>query len=363
MTEQITSAYLDNPEKVRSTDPENMYDRIFHFPEQMSEALKIASKWNISIDDFFGIKNIIVVGMGGSAIGGDLVRTLLASELQIPFQICRHYRLPAYVDTRTLVITSSYSGNTEETLEAVTEALQRKAMVVAITTGGELGNIAIREGIPTVKIPTGFQPRAALGYSCIPILVLLEKLGLGRNRSVRVAHAVTGLQSLRGKYAVDVPVQKNPAKQLACEIHGRIPIIYSGPTLTDVVAVRWKGQICENSKNMAFANHYSEFNHNELVGWSDKIDAHRDHLVVIHIKDADDHQQISHRMEIVKGIIEKQGVPVFEVESVGSSPLERMFSLIQLGDFVSFYLAVLNEVDPTPVEAIETLKKALADQL
>jgi len=359
--EKNTLTRLDDAERIHTSDPENMYSRIFDLPQQMTEALEIAKGWDIPVDDFSGVTGIVVVGMGGSAIGGDLVRTLSGSELLIPFQVCRHYRLPEYVNDKTLVIASSYSGNTEETLAALDDALGRKAMIVAITTGGMLGEIAKLKDIPTARIPAGLQPRAAIGYSFIPILILLEKLGLFKNKAAQVTQTVAHLQSLRDGYSIAEPSEKNPAKQLALQMHGKIPIIYSGPTLTDVIGIRWKGQICENAKNMAFANNYSEFNHNELVGWSDTIAAHKDHFVVIHLKDAGDHPKITRRMQIVRDIIEKQKVPVYEVESIGNNPLERMFSLIQLGDFVSFYLAILNEVDPTPVEAIETLKKALAD--
>jgi len=362
MTERDTLKSIDDVEQIRATDPGNMYNRIFDLPEQMEEALKIATAWDISPDDFSEIKNIVVIGMGGSAIGGDLVRTLLSSQLLIPFQICRHYQLPEYVDDETLVIASSYSGNTEETLSALDDALQRKAMIAAISTGGMLDDIAKLNDIPVANIPEGLQPRAAIGYSFVPLLIFLEKIGLVKDMVAQVKQTAKLLGSLRENYIESEPSEKNPAKRMAAQIHGRISIIYSGPTLTDVVAVRWKGQICENAKNMAFANQYAEFNHNELVGWSDSIEAHRDHLAVIQLIDADDHPRIARRMEIVGKLIEKQGVPVIEARSIGKTALERMFSLIQLGDFVSYYLAILHEVDPTPVDVIETLKKVLSSE-
>ncbi|MFH1303606.1 MAG: bifunctional phosphoglucose/phosphomannose isomerase [Planctomycetota bacterium] len=352
---------IDDVERMRALDPENMYNRIFDLPEQLLEALKIATSWNVPVDNFADIKNILVIGMGGSAIGGDMVRSLLGSQLLIPFQVCRHYQLPEYVDDETLVIVSSYSGNTEEMLSALDDALHRKAMLAAITTGGMLEDLAGLNAIPVAMIPAGLQPRAAIGYSFVPLLVFMEKVGLVQGMSDQIEQAAARLITLRENYIESESWEKNPAKRLATQIHGRMPIIYSGPTLTDVIAVRWKGQICENAKNMAFANHYAEFNHNELVGWSDIIAAHRDHLAVIQLFDADDHPKILRRMEIVGKLIEKQGVPVMEVRSIGQTALERMLSLVQFGDFVSYYLAILNEVDPTPVAVIETLKKALSN--
>jgi glucose/mannose-6-phosphate isomerase len=350
---------LDDVESIRKADPSNMYNRIFDLPEQMADALTLAQRWQIDADEFSGIKNIVVIGMGGSAIGGDLTRTYLSSKLLIPFEVCRHYVLPEYVDDETLVIAVSYSGNTEETMSAVEDALSRKAMMVAISSGGMLGEICELNQIPIAILPEGWQPRAAIGYSFIPLVMFLEKIGLAKDVAKELEIVVDSLQKFRDGYIEDSPTEQNPAKKLAIKIHGRIPIIYSGPTLMDAVAVRIKGQICENSKNLAFANHFAEFNHNELVGWSKTIEPFKDKLVVIMLRDAGDHPQIRKRMNIVKDIIKNLDVELVEVHSKGAVRLERMFSLIQIGDFASYYLAVLNEVDPTPVDAIEDLKNAL----
>ncbi len=352
---------LDDVEKIRASDPQNMYNRIFDLPEQMAKALKVAEVWKISPEDFPDVKNIVVIGMGGSAIGGDLVRSYLESRLLVPFQICRNYTLPEYVDDETLVIASSYSGNTEETLSALDDALQRKAMIAAISTGGILGDIAGINDIPMMTLPGGFPPRAAIGYSFVPILVFFEKIGMIKNTSEDITTTFQKLEKLREKYIEDNPTLSNPAKRLAGMIHGRIPIIYSGPTLTDAVAVRWKGQICENGKNLAYHNQFPEMNHNELVGWSHVIEPYADRLIVIFLRDVDDHAKVRRRMNIVKDLIEKLEVEVVDLHSMGEKPLERMFSLIQMGDFISYYLAILNEVDPTPVDVIEQLKAQLLD--
>jgi glucose/mannose-6-phosphate isomerase len=357
-----TTTVLDDVERIRSVDPGNMYNRIFDFPEQLADALRIAQRWQINARDFAGIKNVVLIGMGGSAIGGDIVRSYVSSKLLVPFQVCRHYVLPEYVDDETLVIASSYSGNTEETLAALDDALGRKAMVVAMTTGGLLKDVAELNDIPIAILPPGLQPRAALGYSLVPLLVFMEKIKLIGNVTKEIKEVIAKLQDYREKYIEDNPVLHNPAKNIAQRIYGKIPIIYSGPTLTDAVALRWKGQICENAKNLAFANHFPEFNHNELVGWSETIEAYKDRLAVIVLRDADDHPQVRKRMNIVEGIIKELSVEVIEAHSRGTLPLERILSLVQLGDFVSYYLAVLNNVDPTPVKVIDFLKKELQER-
>jgi len=352
---------LDDIEQIRAADPDNMYNRIFDFPEQLAEGLKISKASPLNPNDFLGIKNIVVVGMGGSAIGGDIIRSYLRSKLLVPFEICRHYTLPEYVDDETLVIASSYSGNTEETLAAVNDALNRKAMIVAVGSGGMLGDLAKVSEIPMAVVPTGIAPRAALGYILVPMLMVFEKIGLMKNVAKDIEAATAGLQKHREKYIEDNAAATNPAKHLAEAIHGKMVVIYSGPTLTDPIGLRLKGQLCENAKVMAFANQFPEFNHNELVGWPPQIDAHKEHLTVILLRDMDDHAQVRNRMNIVSEIIKSREVEIHEIHSRGATALERILSLVQIGDFVSYYLAVLNKVDPTPVVVIEALKKALAD--
>lgn len=351
---------LNDVEKIRKVDPENMYNCIFDLPEQMEKALKISNNWKINPDDFPEIKNIVVIGMGGSAIGGDLVRSYLASKLLVPFQVVRNYVLPEYVDDETLVIVSSYSGNTEETLSALDDAIGRKAMIAAISTGGMLEDVCKLNEIPMVKLPEGLQPRAAIGYSFIPTLLFFEKIKLVKNLTKEVESTIKLLQQTRTEFIEDNNIDSNLAKRMAKNIFGKIPIIYTGPTITDVVGIRWKGQMSENAKNLAFVNHYSEFNHNELVGWADSIKKFKKNLIVLQLHDADDHIQIVQRMDIVHKLISELGVEVLEINAIGATPLERIFYLIQLGDFVSYYLAILNDVDPSPVKVIARLKGMLA---
>jgi len=351
---------LNDLEALRALDPANMYNTIFDLPEQMAKAQKMASGWNVPAEEFPDIRNVVVVGMGGSAIGGDLARTYLAGEMLVPFTVCRNYLLPEFVDDETLVIVSSYSGNTEETLAAVDDALDRKAMMAVLTSGGLLEEVARLNEIPMLVLPGGLQPRAAVGFSFVPLMMFLEKVGLVKDIQTRLKTAISALQSWRDRMVEDQPDSANPAKQLAQLLHGKIPIIYGGPVLTDVVAMRWKTQICENSKSMAFCNVYPEFNHNEICGWSKLTQDQKDGLIVINLRSGDDHERIAARMDAVKRIVEEQDVMVIDLWAAGESRLERMLNLIQMGDFVSYYLAILNEIDPTPVTAIEDLKKELA---
>lgn len=351
---------LDSQQDLRAIDPDNMYDKIYHFPEQLDDAAEIGRRIGPDIKPPDKIKNIIIAGMGGSAIGGDIIRTYLADRIKIPIFVSRHYRLPAFIDQDSLVIASSYSGNTEETLSAFEEARTRGVNLACITTGGRLGELAENYGIMTVKLPEGYQPRAALGYSFVPMLFLLSKLGLTEDVNADITELVPGLKKYRDQYALEIDSDKNPPKMLARKLYGKIPVIYTGPELTETVGLRWKGQICENAKMLAYNNQFPEFNHNELVGW-EKIDNYRENLIAIFLRDNADHERIKKRMAIVRGIIEKHGVEVIEIYSQGDFPLGRVFSLIQLGDFTSFYLAVLNGVDPTPVKVIDFLKNKLSD--
>lgn len=350
---------LNNLEIYRELDRSGMYLAIFNFPEQIEKAAVIGAEF-VSPKGFAdGIEQIVLAGMGGSAIGGNLAESLLRYRLEVPFTICRNYRIPKFVGEKTLFIASSYSGNTEETIAAFRKALEGKAKSVCITTGGEIERIAVENGVPVIKIPPGLQPRAALGFSVVPLMYLLKAVGLAQFENNFFVELAKGLKAYRAQYVKELESSKNPAKQLAEKLYGKIPLIYSGPDLFDAIAMRWKGQFCENAETLAFCNHFSEFNHNELVGFN-KIDPVRENLIAIFLRDTDDHPGIAARYPIVAKSLEKSGIEVVNIHSQGDFPLGRVFSLIQLGDFASYYLAILNKVDPSPVAPIEELKQALS---
>ncbi|HEX9913230.1 MAG TPA: bifunctional phosphoglucose/phosphomannose isomerase [candidate division Zixibacteria bacterium] len=353
-----TRPNLDNLADIRKIDQKRMYDLIYDFPLQLTEGAHLGFIADLNLKSFTP-GSITLAGMGGSAIGGDLARSYLASELKIPFWICRNYNLPEFVNDKSLIFVTSYSGNTEETLSAYQEAKRRKAKIIAITSGGKLLEECKTFNYPFILLPKGLPPRAALGYSFTPILVTLSRLGLVSDKIKELEKTSKFLEENRNEYSLERKSGENPAKTLAINLFQKIPIIYSSTDYFDAVGYRWKGQLCENSKILAFNNYFPEFNHNELVGW--KVLEHiRDRLVVIILQDKEDHPRIQRRMQIVKEIIEKEKVKVIEIKSEGEDLLCRIFCLIQLGDFTSFYLAILNRIDPTPVEVIDYLKNKLA---
>lgn len=339
-------------------DTADMYGKIVAFPDQLGEGAKIGAAVNLGRLEGLKFSNIVLAGMGGSAIGGDLLRSYLQAELRQPFGIHRNYGLPSYVNTESLVICSSYSGTTEETLSAFEAAGKSKASILCISTGGELARLAEKHDYPLIKIPGGLMPRAALGYSFGPLLIAFARLDLCRDHSADLANCKRALESWRDRYKFEAA--DNPAADLAEKLTGKIVVIYSGPDRFDVVGMRFKGQICENAKQLAFCNIFPEFNHNELVGW-ELAERHADRLICVMLKDREDHPQISRRMKIVGEVIARIGVETIELESRGDELLSRMFSLIQLGDFASYYLALKNEVDPTPIKVIDYLKQSLAE--
>lgn len=299
--------------------------------------------------------------MGGSAIGGDLVKSLLEEEVSFPIAVNRSYHLPAFVNSKTLVFAISYSGNTEETLTAYQIARRKRAHLIAVSSGGKLMEWAKREGVSHLLIPSGLPPRTALGYLFFAPYVLLRRLARLPLRQSEFQELLKTLHRLREKeVGPHVPFSQNPAKRLARHLWGRIPAIHGNVQRLDAVVYRWRTQIAENSKQLSWSHLYPELNHNEIVGWR-KPDPLLRHLLILLLRDPGDHERVKRRMEITKTLLRREeGVETVEVWSSGRGRLSRLFSLIYLGDLVSYYLAILNRVDPTPVERIERLKKQLA---
>jgi glucose/mannose-6-phosphate isomerase len=304
------------------------------------------------------ISHVVVSGMGGSAAGGDVIRAATAAGLRIPLFVCRDYRLPGFVDSSTLVIASSYSGNTEETLSAYDQARAAGASIVCVSSGGKLEALAKSHGHPVLGLPPGLPPRAALGYSTVMLLGILTGLGLVPDMTEALSETVQILKGLAKRVGPGVPQQENQAKLIAQSLHGRVAAIYAASALLEPAAVRWRGQIEENAKNLAFHHLLPEMNHNELVGW--QLPAHvLKQVGVIFLRDQGDHPQVQRRFDLTREIVMRAAGACHEVWSEGESPLARIFSVISLGDHVSLYLAWLNSVDPTPVPVIEALKQKL----
>ncbi|MCX6144468.1 MAG: bifunctional phosphoglucose/phosphomannose isomerase [Ignavibacteriales bacterium] len=344
-------------DKIRKSDPADMFRCVVDFPLQVEEALRIGAGASLSVASD-SVRSIVLTGMGGSAIAGDLLRSYLAEELRIPFLVNRSYSLPGLVDRNSLVIVSSYSGNTEETIASYRDAIRRKAAVLCITTGGEAERLASKHGHSCIKVPPGLQPRAALGYSFFPLLLALSRMAFIRPRPADISETVAALKKKSQIYA-DLKSPENNALQMAKRLQGKLPVIYSASDRFDAVNVRWREQICENSKHLAFGHVLPEMNHNEIIGW--KVDRELlKKIGVVMLRDVGTHPRVRVREEITKSIIRKKASVVLEAWSEGTSLLARTFSLVYTGDWVSYYLAILNNEDPTPVKVIDYLKGELA---
>ncbi|MCM8792320.1 MAG: bifunctional phosphoglucose/phosphomannose isomerase [Candidatus Omnitrophica bacterium] len=346
-----------NFKNIPRLDREDMLIRLMEFPSQCQSALELVKDTEITVKKKF-FRNIIFLGMGGSAIGGDLVRSYLYSELDIPVIVIREYTIPRFLDKESLVFVSSYSGNTEETLSAYTGASKRKAAIVAISSGGKLKELCSKNKDIFIQIPEGFPPRCALGYLSLIPLKVLEKIKIISSRQDEFQETISVLNDLKEYLNPSVKMKDNLAKSLASMIYNKIPLIYTASLNFDVVASRFRTQLNENAKILAMSNFFPEMNHNEIEGLINSKKIFK-HLIAIFIKDKGFHLQVKKRIEITAQIMKNKGIPIFELNSKGEYLLARIFSLIYMVDFISFYLAILYNTNPTPVEIISFLKDKL----
>ncbi len=345
------------PEDIRRADTNDMAVHIARMAQHLREAVSMFNEaWSAGAKQLATPKGIIVLGMGGSAIGGDLLRAYLPS-LPIPFVVNRSYDLPAGANETMLVIASSYSGNTEETLSSFEQAVAKKIPIVCLTTGGTLAERATALGFPLFSSKPGMQPRAALAFSFVPILLLLEKLGLTQGEEAKIERTATLLEKLAERYGPNHLDDSNLAFKQAGDLLHRIPVIYA-PQDYEAVALRWRGQIHENAKHVAFSNVLPEMNHNELEGWSHPIDLVQ-HFSVVLLRTSDEHERISRRYEAIHDIFRSKQVDVFEISAEGETRLERLFSLIALADWTSLYMALFSGLDPTAIATIEAFKQKM----
>jgi len=351
--------YLDDPQIYRQFDTAGMLTHIRNFPQLCRRAWQMGLEFKLP-DEYQTVKKIIILGMGGSAIGGDLVASLAVNQSTVSVQVCREYLLPQHVDENTLVIASSYSGMTEETLSAFQQSFNTPALKLAITTGGKLQSLCQSMAVPCFTFDYKASPRAALPFSFFILLGLLQNLGFLSEKKADVAETFTVLEDLNPKIQSTCPLSANPAKSLAQKLYGRLPVIY-GSGITAEVAHRWKTQINENSKIMCFYEVFSELNHNAVVGYRFPENLMLKTLVVMLDSDLL-HARIRLRYAITRTLLEKAGIQYQVLQGQGRSALSQMMSLILFGDYVSYYLAILNQADPTEVKSIDFLKNSLADQ-
>jgi len=351
---------LDNIKKIEKLDSSNMHELLINFPKAILDAQAISARIKLPSEYKRNYSSIVFSGVGGSAIGADFIRSYLEDEIHLPIIVNRDYTVPALVGEKTLFIVSSYSGNTEETLSSFELAQKKTSNIIALSSNGKLMDSAIKKKIPFIRVPGGMPPRAALAYGTIPFLILFTKLGLISSKSDEIKEASKVLGKLAGELKPDKQTKNNLAKKIALSCVGKLPVIYGASRNVGASVTRLRGQLAENSKVLASTHLFPEMNHNEIVGWENPKKL-LSQFVVLFLKDKNDHPRVKLRMDITKSIIKKSKAKIIEIDSVGKTLLSRLFSLIYIGDWVSFYLAVLNNVDPTPVDQVTYLKKKMAE--
>ncbi|GAB4314499.1 MAG: bifunctional phosphoglucose/phosphomannose isomerase [Candidatus Zixiibacteriota bacterium] len=361
---------LDDPALHASRDQSDMYGAIAAFPQHLKQGISLADTVDWSKTQPTTPAGIAICGMGGSAIGGDLARSYWEHESPMPVTVVRSYTPPFYINNLWYIIASSYSGNTAETLAAVEVLHSRRCQtVLALTSGGQLAESAQARRWRTITLPSGMMPRAALGYSLGATLMALARWGIvGNNPNAIAAQLVRDttngaafLETHARTWSRDVAGSANRAKQIAASIAGRGVVVVGATGSTDVAALRFKSQLCENAKAPAMATAIPEANHNEIVGTEllRPIDLS---VCVIFLCSDDDHPEIRRQSDVLGSLLREQGVDVVTIQSQGNNRLERLLYLVHLGDYISYYTAILNGVDPTPIAPIDRLKSALASR-
>ena len=348
---------LDNLSYIASIDKSNMRDILQKFSQQCKRAIEMGRGINTpSCIKGKKIDKIVVCGLGGSAIGGDILKTLFSNK-KILIKVSRNYHIPSWVNKQTLIFVISYSGNTEETISSFKEALIKGCPVISVTSGGEIQKLSEKNDVPVIKVPPGMPPRCAVGFLSIPVIVLLEKiLNINLFNYHELIKTISNLSQiyLPGKKTAD-----NLTKLTACKLKGKIPLIYGVNELTDVVAHRLKTQFNENSKIFAAWDIFPEMNHNEIVPFSGegKVDLNIFHPLFI--RDRKESKRIACRIQMTQSLLRKKSIDYSEIWTMGEDFISKVFSSIYSGDWISFYLAVLQGVDPTPVNFINLLKNEL----
>jgi glucose/mannose-6-phosphate isomerase len=346
---------LDDPATLRRIDPEDMLGKVAEMPRQLAQARQAAAfEPEPRLRD---VDSVIVLAMGGSAIGAELVAAAAGKRLRVPLVVHRDYGLPAGAGPRTLIVAASHSGETAETLSGFGEALRRELPLVVVTTGGRLAAQAADAGIPTLRYQPGGQPRAAIGFGVGLVHELLGRLELVTDPDP-MGPVVASVESVLDRLGPSVPTDANPAKQLAWSTFGRIPIVYAHGMMA-AVAHRWKTQLNENAKAWAAWEPMPEANHNAIEGSLNPREL-SDALYVIELRDPDEPVEIAERYRVVEELLGERATNRSRVWAEGASPLARVLGAVAYGDLASVYLAILYQTDPTPVTLLAMLKERLA---
>jgi glucose/mannose-6-phosphate isomerase len=348
---------LDDLEAIDRLDTLDVLGAMEDLAEQLRTGWELGNAVE-SLPSEEGVDSVAILGMGGSGSAGDIARVVAEPRIPVPFRVFKGYgELPSWIGRNSLVIASSYSGNTEETLEVLTKAHERGARIVTISSGGQLEQLAVDFGAAHVKVPEGHQPRASLGYLAMPVLSVLSRMELIPEASADVAETVRTVATICEDCHRQNPQSENPAKGLAARLAGKLPLIYGGIGIGAAAAYRFKCDLNEYAKMHAFSNEIPEANHNEIVGF-ESPDYAAD-LVVVYLRDIDEHPRIAQRFEIFDRLISKGISDSITIQSTGTSPLARILSLVAVTQFAAIYAGLALDVDPGPVEPIENLKREL----
>jgi len=352
MEESATSTILDQPGKTRGIDKSDMLSHCTKTAQYCQEAVRLAMQTRLPKKE--QPRHILIAGMGGSGIGGEILRDWLRDDLSLPIEVCNDYTLPAYANKDTMVFAISYSGNTEETLSAFVDAIRRRCTIIAITSGGLLLSFSKRLCLPYITIPKHLPPRVALPYTFFPLPVVLNTIGVVSDVQVEIEKTIQNLRKISRENSPEIPVEDNKAKRLALELQGTVPIVY-GFRQYGSIAHRLKTQFNENSKVLSSYGIFPELNHNETVGWEASEDLTKNFSVIL-IRDRDEPAEVKHRIEMTKLHALKKAHKILEIHTTGKTKLGKMLSVLHLGDLVSVYLAILRNINPTPVRTITTIK-------
>ena len=348
---------LDDAGALRAADPGGMLEAVISLPSQCREGYRLGLDAP-DLPSADGATAIAYCGMGGSAVGGDVLAALAAPRLRMPVAVVRTSELPEWVGPHTLVVASSYSGTTGETLALFEEAVERGCRLVVVTSGGELARRAEELELGRVSVPGGSMPRAAFGYLALGALGALGAMGVLPSLAADVDEAVLELEGVIGREGPDVPADANASKRLATAIGERVPVLWGADGIAAVAAERWRTQFNENAKVPAFAATMPELDHNEVVGWAG---GRGDGFAVVALRHEGEPADVAARFEPSIEIAGASGALTQEVWAHGRSPLARLLTLVQTGDLVSTYLGIARGVDPSPIDAIVRLKRTLAE--
>jgi len=348
---------LDDQAALVAADPGDALGAVERTPQQWLEAVTRARASAAELPTRHGITDVVYCGMGGSGIAGDVLAAIAADSSPVPFEIVKGYRLPSWVGPNTLVLCASYSGNTEETLSCFDQALERKSRVVVLATGGQLAARADELEIARVAPVEDLQPRQALASLSVSALVVADELGLidVSEDMAETQAVVAGRVKLLGRTSATI---ENEAKTLAIQLTGKMPLVWGQDGVLAVAATRWRGQLNENAKVQAFSSAFPELDHNEIVGYEPGAPGLAD-LAIVVLRMPGENPRIAKRIDATLDRVRPQVGSILEARAVGESSLARLMSSVVLGDFTSVYLALRRGVDPTPVEAIEELKRRL----